>query len=74
MLLSARISKAQQTWFGAIQKRLRATETLLDSIKSIKTMGLTTRASKLIGELRINEIKASLGIRNLSVFMVVLCG
>jgi ATP-binding cassette, subfamily C (CFTR/MRP), member 1 len=73
MMSSGSIGKAQGTWLDAIQKRLRATESLLGSIKSAKMMRLTTRASKFLQELRTHEIKAALGFRNLMVGSLVLC-
>ncbi len=73
LLLSARVGKAQGTWLAITQKRLRATESLLGSVKSVKMMGLTKRVWKLLQDLRLEEIKASLGFRNLITRSVVLC-
>lgn len=72
MLLSGNIREAQGTWLAAIQQRVRTTESLIGSIKSVNMMGLSARFSNIIQRLRIEEIKASLGFRKLMVGSVVL--
>ncbi|KXS96328.1 hypothetical protein AC578_9376 [Pseudocercospora eumusae] len=72
--LSARSKSTQKLWLEKVQARLKATTTLLSSIKSIKMMGLTGAASNIIEGLRQEEIKASTTYRKVFLAILVASG
>ncbi|KAH8589962.1 hypothetical protein B0O99DRAFT_315583 [Bisporella sp. PMI_857] len=72
MLLSGSIGKGHDTWLDAAHTRLCATESLHSSIKSAKMISFTARASKLLQESLVHEVKASLGFQILMIGSLVL--
>ena len=77
MLLSSAISRSasqeQQKWLLAVQKRLRATQEMLSSLKAIKMMGMERRVHRLVSNLRLDEMRAAKTFRKLLAITAVLC-
>ncbi|EFX03081.1 ABC multidrug transporter [Grosmannia clavigera kw1407] len=71
LLLTKPIEKRQEAWLKAAQKRLRATEATLGSIKSIKMMGWTEPMQNVIQGLRIDELRQAMHYRKLQVLSIV---
>ncbi|KAM0255269.1 hypothetical protein ACHAQJ_005924 [Trichoderma viride] len=64
--------KAQVAWIEKVQERLRITSSMLDDMKGVKMLGLSTLASEIIQKLRQVEIKTSKIYRKLLVWNVLL--
>lgn len=71
--LSVSTKREQRRWIEMVQERLRSTTKMLGNIKAVKMLGLSDIMSKVIGQLRADEIRISRGFRVLLVVRVVLC-
>lgn len=69
-LLSPHMGKAQVAWIEAIQTRIDTTAKMLQAMKGVKMLGLNSRMSKIVRQLRVKEIANSLKMRRLFVGMV----
>ena len=65
--------KAQVAWIEKVQDRLRVTSNMLDDMKAVKMLGLSTIISNTIQRLRRVEIQTSKVYRKLLVWNVLLC-
>lgn len=65
--------KAQVAWIEKIQERLRVTSTMIDDMKAVKMLGLSSVMSNMIRMLRQAEIQTSKVYRKLLVWNVLLC-
>ncbi|KAK4074366.1 hypothetical protein Trihar35433_3840 [Trichoderma harzianum] len=70
--ISVATQNAQVTWIEKVQERLRATTSLLGDIKAIKMLALPQVVSRLLTNLRTNEIKTSKTFRKLLVATLML--
>ncbi|KAH7359713.1 multidrug resistance-associated protein [Pyrenochaeta sp. MPI-SDFR-AT-0127] len=64
--------KAQVAWIEKVQERLRVTSSIIDDMKAVKMLGLSTLMSDLIQNLRLVEIQTSEAYRKLLVWNVLL--
>lgn len=71
--MSKAAKTAQVTWIEKVQERLRVTSTMLDDMKAVKMLGLSTVMSDMIQKLRNVEIQTSKVYRKLLVWNVLLC-
>lgn len=69
-LISRRMGKAQKTWIEMIQTRIDATAKMLQAMKAVKMLGLNSKMSSMIHQLRLDEIAKSLTMRKLFVVML----
>jgi ATP-binding cassette subfamily C (CFTR/MRP) protein 1 len=67
------IMSRQAMWLEAIEKRISATSQMLSSIKGVKLGGLTETLSKIIQDLRVEELKISKKFRKLLIWFVAPC-
>ncbi|KAK4073442.1 uncharacterized protein Triagg1_5268 [Trichoderma aggressivum f. europaeum] len=70
--ISVATQNAQVAWIEKVQERLRATTSLLGDIKAIKMLSLPQVVSRLLTNLRTNEIKTSKSFRKLLVATLML--
>lgn len=70
--ISVATQNAQVAWIEKVQERLRATTSLLGDIKAIKMLALPQVVSRLLTNLRTNEIKTSKTFRELLVATLML--
>jgi ATP-binding cassette subfamily C (CFTR/MRP) protein 1 len=68
-LIAKMIGNRQKIWVEAIQRRIAITSSMLESMKSIKMMGLTETISATIQSQRIRETKHQAGYRWMSVWL-----
>jgi ATP-binding cassette, subfamily C (CFTR/MRP), member 1 len=73
LLLTKPVGRRQEAWLKAVQRRLKATESTLGSIKSIKMMGLAEPLQKVIQGLRVKELLLAADYRKLQVTSIILC-
>lgn len=73
MPVSRSAKKAQVAWIERVQARLRITTSVLDDMKGVKMLGLSTIVSNMIHKLREVEIQTSKIYRKLLVWNVLLC-
>ena len=71
--MSKAAKAAQVAWIEKVQERLRITSTMLDDMKAVKMLGLSTVMSNMIQKLRKVEIQTSKVYRKLLVWNVLLC-
>lgn len=71
--MSKAAKTAQVAWIEKVQERLRITSTMLDDMKAVKMLGLSTVMSDMIQKLRNVEIQTSKVYRKLLVWNVLLC-
>lgn len=71
--MSKAAKTAQVAWIEKVQERLRVTSTMLDDMKAVKMLGLSTVMSDMIQKLRNVEIQTSKVYRKLLVWNVLLC-
>lgn len=71
--MSKAAKTAQVAWIEKVQERLRITSTMLDDMKAVKMLGLSTVMSDMIQKLRKVEIQTSKVYRKLLVWNVLLC-
>ncbi|KAK2883394.1 hypothetical protein FQN49_000034 [Arthroderma sp. PD_2] len=64
--------KAQVAWIEKVQERLRITSAMLDNMKAVKMLGLSTMMSDIIQNLRRVEMQTSKVYRKLLVWNVLL--
>jgi ATP-binding cassette subfamily C (CFTR/MRP) protein 1 len=64
------MGKAQKIWMERIQTRIDATAKMLQSMKGVKTLGLNSKASTIVHQLRMDEIAKSLKMRKLFIIML----
>lgn len=69
-LISRHMGKAQKTWIERIQTRIDATAKMLQAMKGVKMLGLNSKMSSIIYQLRLDEIAKSLKMRKLFVIML----
>jgi ABC-type multidrug transport system fused ATPase/permease subunit len=69
-LISGPMGKAQKRWIERIQTRIDATAKMLQSMKEVKMLGLNTKLSSIVHQLRVDEIAASLKMRKLFIPML----
>jgi len=69
-LISKYIGKAQMAWMERIQSRIDTTAKVLNSMKGIKFLGISSNISSIVYKLRSNEIVASLKMRKLLIVMI----
>jgi len=70
-MISGPMGKAQKIWIERIQTRIDATAKMLQSMKGVKMLGLDSTLSKIVTQLRANEIAKSLRMRKLFVIMIM---
>ncbi|EHK17094.1 uncharacterized protein TRIVIDRAFT_195099 [Trichoderma virens Gv29-8] len=70
--ISVATQSAQVAWIEKVQERLRATTSLLGDIKAIKMLALPQVVSRLLTNLRADEIKTSKTFRELLVATLML--
>ncbi|KAL8870645.1 MAG: hypothetical protein Q9198_007584 [Flavoplaca austrocitrina] len=70
--VSRSAKKAQVAWIERVQARLRITTSVLDNMKGVKMLGLSTIVSNMIRKLREVEIQTSKTYRKLLVWNVLL--
>jgi ABC-type multidrug transport system fused ATPase/permease subunit len=68
--ISVAMGKAQKAWIEKIQTRIDATAKMLQSMKGVKMLGLSTKISSIVHQLRVDEIATSLKMRKLFVVMI----
>lgn len=66
-LIAKHMGKAQKIWLERIQTRVDATAKMLHAVKGVKMLGISSRMSSIIYQLRVNEIANSLKMRKLFV-------
>jgi ATP-binding cassette subfamily C (CFTR/MRP) protein 1 len=66
------IGNRQKIWVEAIQRRITITSSMLESMKSIKMMGLTETISAMIQGQRVRETEHQAGYRWMSVWLNVI--
>jgi hypothetical protein len=71
--ISNSAKKAQVAWIEKVQERLRITSSMLDDMKAVKMLGLSTVISDMVQKLRQVEIQTSKVYRKLLVWNVLLC-
>jgi ATP-binding cassette subfamily C (CFTR/MRP) protein 1 len=69
-LIAGHMGKAQTTWMEKIQTRIDATAKMLHAMKGVKMLGLSSKISSIIYQLRLDEIANSLKMRKLFVVML----
>ncbi|KFX85837.1 hypothetical protein V490_09379 [Pseudogymnoascus sp. VKM F-3557] len=69
-LISSHMGKAQKTWIESVQTRIDTTAKMLQAMKGVKMLGLTSKMSSIIYQLRLDEIAESLKMRKLFVVML----
>jgi ATP-binding cassette subfamily C (CFTR/MRP) protein 1 len=69
-IISKHMGSAQMIWMGKIQIRVDATAKMLQAMKGIKMLGLSSKISRTIYLLRLEEILKSLRMRKLFVGMI----
>jgi ABC-type multidrug transport system fused ATPase/permease subunit len=69
-IISKHMGKAQMVWIERFQTRIDATAKMLHGMKGIKMLGLNSRMSSIIRQLRMDEITKSLKMRKLFVAMI----
>jgi len=69
-LISRHMGKAQKIWMERIQSRIDATAKMLQSMKGVKMLGINSKISNIIYQLRVEEIVKSLKMRKLFVGML----
>lgn len=71
--MSNSFKKAQVAWIEKVQDRLRVTSAMLDDMKAVKMLGLSSVMSNIIQQLRQIEIRTSKNARKLFVWNVLFC-
>ncbi|KAM3075096.1 hypothetical protein ACMFMF_005777 [Clarireedia jacksonii] len=69
-LISKQMGSAQKIWLEKIQTRVDATAKMLQAMKGVKMLGLSSKMSRIIHLLRLEEILKSLKMRKLFVAMI----
>lgn len=69
-LISNLMGKSQKIWLERIQTRTDATAKMLQTMKGVKMLGLSSKISNIIYQLRLDEIADSLRMRKLFVTML----
>lgn len=69
-ILAPHMGKAQGAWIGGIQTRIDTTAKMLQAMKGVKMLGLNSRMSQIVRQLRLDEIAESLKMRKLFVGMI----
>ncbi|KAH7371789.1 ABC transporter-like protein [Cadophora sp. MPI-SDFR-AT-0126] len=72
LLISGRMGNAQKTWIERIQTRIDSTAKMLNSMKGVKMLGLSSKMTSIITRLRLDEVAKSLKMRKLMVVMITL--
>jgi hypothetical protein len=73
MQIMKKAGGSQQKWLAAIQKRLKRTKQMLDSLKDIKMTSQDSMANQNLAELRTREIKDSYSFRWIMLVTNFLC-
>lgn len=69
-LVSRHMGNAQKAWIERIQTRIDTTAKMLQAMKGVKMLGLNSKMSDIVHQLRFDETAKSLKIRKLSVVMI----
>ncbi|KFY89738.1 hypothetical protein V500_05527 [Pseudogymnoascus sp. VKM F-4518 (FW-2643)] len=69
-LISRHMGKAQKAWIESVQTRIDTTAKMLQVMKGVKMLGLNSKMSSIIYQLRLDEIAESLKMRKLFVVML----
>jgi ATP-binding cassette subfamily C (CFTR/MRP) protein 1 len=69
-IISSHMGKAQKTWIERIQTRIDATAKMLQAMKGVKMLGLNSKMSSIVYQLRLDEIAKSLKMRKLFIVMI----
>jgi ATP-binding cassette subfamily C (CFTR/MRP) protein 1 len=69
-MISKHMGKAQKVWLERIQTRIDATAKMLHAMKGVKMLGLSSKMSSIIYQLRLHEIAHSLRMRTLTVVIL----
>ncbi|KAK0117906.1 hypothetical protein ONS95_012222 [Cadophora gregata] len=69
LLIFGRMGNARKTWIEKIQTRVDSTAKMLSSMKGIKMLGLGSKMSSIMTQLRLDEVSKSLKMRKLMVVM-----
>ncbi|KAI0015927.1 hypothetical protein F4780DRAFT_33728 [Xylariomycetidae sp. FL0641] len=70
--MSNSVKKAQVAWIERVQERLRVTSAMLDGMKAVKMLGLSSVVSGIIERARLLEIRTSKTYRKLFLWNVLL--
>ncbi|KAK9416311.1 putative ABC transporter [Seiridium unicorne] len=70
--IATRAKTAQKAWIEKVQERLRVTSAMLDDMKAVKMLGLSTVMSNIVHGLRKAEVQTSRGYRKLLVWTLLL--
>jgi ATP-binding cassette subfamily C (CFTR/MRP) protein 1 len=73
LVIASRIATAQKEWLAGIQVRVNVTAKVLQTMKGVKMLGLTSTLSDIIQRLRTAEITSSLRVRRLMASGII-CG
>ncbi|KUJ09415.1 ABC transporter-like protein [Mollisia scopiformis] len=68
--ISPHMGKAQKAWMEGVQTRIDATAKMLQAMKGVKMLGLSSKMSSIVTQLRLDEITRSLKMRKLFVGMI----
>jgi ABC-type multidrug transport system fused ATPase/permease subunit len=69
-LISRHMGEAQKTWMERLQTRIDATAKMVTAMKGVKMLGLNSKMTSIIYQLRLDEIAKSLKMRKLFVVML----
>jgi len=69
-IISRHMGKAQKDWIETIQTRIDATAKIIHAMKGVKMLGLHSRTSRILRQLRVDEVTKSLKMRKLFVGMI----
>lgn len=69
-LISRHMGTAQKAWIESVQTRIDTTAKMLQAMKGVKMLGLNSKMSSIIYQLRLDEIAESLKMRKLFVAML----
>lgn len=69
-LISKKMGKAQKAWIESVQTRIDTTAKMLQAMNGVKMLGLNSKMSSIIYQLRLDEIAESLRMRKLFVVML----
>lgn len=61
--LAKNLQRKQKDWNVATQNRLAATTSMLESMKSLKMLGITTHTESLVHKLRLRELEMAKKVR-----------
>jgi ATP-binding cassette subfamily C (CFTR/MRP) protein 1 len=62
--VAARFGPAQRVWNEHVQRRMKATTSMISNMKVVRMLGLLDLMSELITDLRTSELRVSPALRN----------